>query len=127
MNEHVWEEMLSHLPAMGKTPGLEPEEHEILDWKSSGMYGSQHPLPIRIIGINWGAFKNIDAGASLVVQWLRIRLANAGDTGSSSGPGRCHMPQSNQARVPQLPKPVCLEPVFRNERSHHNEKPARHN
>ena len=28
--------------------------------------------------------------------------ANAGDTGSSPGPGRSHMPQSNSARVPQL-------------------------
>ena len=28
--------------------------------------------------------------------------ANAGDTGSSSGPGRFHMPQSNWAHVPQL-------------------------
>ena len=28
--------------------------------------------------------------------------ANAGDTGSSPGPGRSHMPWSNKARVPQL-------------------------
>ena len=28
--------------------------------------------------------------------------ANAGDTGSSPGPGRSHMPRSNYARVPQL-------------------------
>ena len=28
--------------------------------------------------------------------------ANAGDMGSSPGPGRSHMPQSNEARVPQL-------------------------
>ena len=28
--------------------------------------------------------------------------ANAGDTGSSPGPGRSHMPQSNKAHVPQL-------------------------
>ena len=27
---------------------------------------------------------------------------NAGDTGSSPGPGRSHMPRSNWARVPQL-------------------------
>ena len=45
--------------------------------------------------------------------------ANAGDTGSSPGPGRSHMLQSNKARVPQLlslrcrahepqlPKPMC--------------------
>ena len=29
--------------------------------------------------------------------------ANAGDTGSSPGLGRSHMPRSNQAREPQLP------------------------
>ena len=28
--------------------------------------------------------------------------ANAGDTGSSPGPGRSHMPRSNEPRVPQL-------------------------
>ena len=28
--------------------------------------------------------------------------ANAGDTGSSPGPGRSHMPRSNLARAPQL-------------------------
>ena len=28
--------------------------------------------------------------------------ANAGDTGSSPGPGRFHMPRSNKAPVPQL-------------------------
>ena len=28
--------------------------------------------------------------------------ANAGDTGSSPGPGRSHMPWSNKAHVPQL-------------------------
>ena len=28
--------------------------------------------------------------------------ANAGDTGSSPGPGRSHMPWSNWARAPQL-------------------------
>ena len=28
--------------------------------------------------------------------------ANAGDTGSSPGPGRSHMPRSNYARDPQL-------------------------
>ena len=53
-------------------------------------------------------FKTFLGGTSLVVQWLRIRLpgfpggavvenlpANAGDTGSSPGLGRSHMPRSN--------------------------------
>ena len=56
--------------------------------------------------------KNVDEerkpGISPVAQWLRIRLpgfpggavveslpANAGDTGSSPGLGRSHMPRSN--------------------------------
>ena len=62
--------------------------------------------------------------------------ASAGDTGSSPGPGRSHMPQSNWARAPQLLslhsrahepqllKPERLEPVLPNKRSHRNEKPA---
>ena len=33
---------------------------------------------------------------------LKNLPANAEDTGSSPGPGRSHMPQSNQARAPQL-------------------------
>ena len=65
--------------------------------------------------------------------------ANAGDTGSSPGPGRFHMPRSNWARAPQLLslcsrahapqllKPAHLEPVLHNNRSHPNEKPARCN
>ena len=65
--------------------------------------------------------------------------ANAGDTGSSPGRGRSQMPQSNWARVQQLPslrsgahvaqllKPARLEPVLRNKGSHLNEKPAHHN
>ena len=62
--------------------------------------------------------------------------ANAGDMGLSPGPGRSHRPRSNKARAPQLLslcsrahvlqllKPVCLEPVLSNKRSHRNEKPA---
>ena len=65
--------------------------------------------------------------------------ASAGDTGSSPGPGRSHMPQSNRSRVPQLLslrsrahkpqllKPICLEPVLHNKRSHCSEKPAHRN
>ena len=40
--------------------------------------------------------------ASLVAQWLRICLPMQGDTGSSPGLGRSHMPRSNEAHVPQL-------------------------
>ena len=62
--------------------------------------------------------------------------ANAGDTGSSPGLGRSHMPRSNWAREPQLLslcsrahepqllKPVCLEPMLCNKTSHRDEKPV---
>ena len=65
--------------------------------------------------------------------------ANAGDTGSSPGPGSSHVPRSNEARAPQLLnlrsrackpqllKPARLEPGLRNKRSHRNEKPAHRN
>ena len=44
-------------------------------------------------------------GLSLVVQWLRLVASNAAGAGSSPGLGRFHMPQSNQAYVPQLLRP----------------------
>ena len=65
--------------------------------------------------------------------------ASAGDTGSSPGPGRFQVLQSNSARAPQLLslrsrarepqllKPKRREPVLCNKRSHRNEKPAQHN
>ena len=75
--------------------------------------------------------------------------ANAGDTGSSPGLGRSHMPRAlkllslcSTAHEPQLLspraatteacelqllKPTHLEPMIRNKRSHHNEKPAHRN
>ena len=65
--------------------------------------------------------------------------ANAGDMGSSPGPGRSHMPQSNwaltsqllslcsRAHEPQLLKPARLEPTLCNKRSHRNEKPVHRN
>ena len=56
--------------------------------------------------------------------------ANAGDTGSSPGPGGSHMPRSNEAHAPQLlslhattTEPACLQPVLCSRRSHRNEKP----
>ena len=60
--------------------------------------------------------------------------ANVGDTGSIPGPGRSHMPQSNQAhvpqllslrsraQVPQLLKPTHLEPAHLNEDPMHPKK-----
>ena len=53
--------------------------------------------------------------------------ASEGDTGLIPGPGRSHMPQDHYGRVPQLPKPVCLEPELCNKRSQCNEKPVHRN
>ena len=83
-------------------------------------------------------------GASLVVQWLRIRLPMQGTrvpalvredpTCCRATKPVCHNywacalePESHSywACVPQLLKSVCLEPVLRNKRSHCNEKPSR--
>ena len=50
--------------------------------------------------------------------------ASAGDTGSSPGLGRSHMPRSSWAREPQLTEPARLEPVLRNKRGRDSERPA---
>ena len=44
----------------------------------------------------------ITGRASLGGTVVENPLANAGDTGSSPGPGRSHVPRSNEARAPQL-------------------------
>ena len=49
--------------------------------------------------------------------------ANAGDTGSSPGLGRSHMPRSNWAREPQLLS-LRVWPVLRNKRGRDSERPA---
>ena len=85
-------------------------------------------------------------GASLVAQWLRIRLPMQGSRvralvqedptyhGATKPMGHnywvCALePTSHNycARVPQLLKPAYLEPMLLNKRSHHNEKPAHRN
>ena len=95
---------------------------------------------------DWGVWTKTWPGDFPGGATVRNPTANAGDTGSSPGPGRSHMPQSNWARVPQLLslalkpashsywacapqllKPTRLETALRNKRSHCNEKPAHHN
>ena len=90
--------------------------------------------------------KNWQAGISLVTQWLRIRLPMQGTWVRSlvredptcrgaTKPVRhnywaCALePMSHNywAHVPQLLKPVRLEPELRNKRNHCNEKPAHRN
>ena len=50
----------------------------------------------------WAIMKN-ESGDFTGGTVVKNLPANAGDTGSSPGPGRSHMPRSNQAREPQLP------------------------
>ena len=52
--------------------------------------------------------------------------ANAGDMSLIPGPGRFQMLQATKAHVPQLLKPLNLETVLCNKRSHRNEKPMQH-
>ena len=85
-------------------------------------------------------------GTSLVAWWLRIRLPMQGTRvralvredptcRRANKPMRhnywaCALePVSHNywARVPQLLKPTCLEPMLHNKRSHRNEKPTHHN
>ena len=49
--------------------------------------------------------------------------ANAGDTGSSPGPGGSHMPRSDWTREP-VTEPARLEPVLRSKRGRDGERPA---
>ena len=73
-------------------------------------------------------------GASLVAQWLRIRLPMQGTWVRAlvrEDPTCCGATKPVRhnywACEPQLLKPACLEPVLRNKRSHCNEKPAHRN
>ena len=52
---------------------------------------------------------------------------SAGDMGSVPGLERLHVPRSNKAWAPQLPKLTSLEPVLSNKRGHSNKKPIYHN
>ena len=67
------------------------------------------------------------SGTSLAVQWMEIHLVGAGDMGSIPGLGGFHLPRSSEAHVLQLLKSAWLDPVFRNERSHCNEKSVHQN
>ena len=91
-------------------------------------------------------FKNCTLGASLVAQWLGIRLPMQGTrvralVGEDPTCRRATKPVHHNdwacalepvshnywAHVPQLLKPTRLEPVLHNKRSHHSEKPVHRN
>ena len=88
----------------------------------------------------------MNEGASLVAQWLRIQLPMQGmrvralvwedpTCCGATKPMRhnywaCTLePKSHNywAHMSQLLKPVLLEPMLRDKRSHRNEKPVHHN
>ena len=60
---------------------------------------------------------------SLVAQWLRIRLPMQGTQVRALVREDPTCRGATKPVVPQLLKPARLEPVLRNKRSHHNEKP----
>ena len=67
-------------------------------------------------------------GTSMVVQWIRIRLAMQGMQAQSLVRElRLYMSCSNSVCMLQLISPCALEPVLLNKRGHHNEKPVHHN
>ena len=76
----------------------------------------------------------MELGASLVAQWLRIRLPMQGtrvralvrEDPTCRGATK-PMRHNYWAHVPQLLKPARLEPVLHNKRSHDNEKPVHRN
>ena len=86
----------------------------------------------------WGKTRSSGFGASLVAQWLRIRLPMQGtrvqalvreDPTFHNYWAWALEPTSHNywAHVTQLLEPACLEPVLHNKRSYHNEKPAHRN
>ena len=114
----------------------------VINWKNGVSYSTLCSLLLCIkfsIKKKWG-------GASLVAQWLRIPLLMQGTrvwalvqedpTCRGATKPMCHnywacalepMSHNYWAHMPQLLKPMCLEPVLHNTRSHHNEKPMHRN
>ena len=102
-----------------------------------------HTLTHRMMKPVWQSVKNWWLRASLVAQWLRVRLPMQGTwvwalvredpTGRGANKPVCHNywacalePACHNywAHVLQLLKPARLEPVLHNKRSDRNEKPA---
>ena len=142
---------------MRKDKNLTTEQQHHPVWKafSLGAFVKSHQWWLFNITVAWGSdkswgklFKNLKKKswrASLVAQWLRIRLPTQGTWVWSlvrEDPTCCGAtkpirhnywacaldPTSHNywARVLQLLKPARLEPVFHNKRSHRNEKPVHH-
>ena len=76
---------------------------KLTEFRESITYIHKHPVYIK---------NHLTCGTSLVVQWLRHCVPNAGGPGSSPGPGtRSHMHAATGAGEPQLRSPpVQLRP-----------------
>ena len=119
-----------------------------MQYQSKSQQGFIMDIDKLILKILWKCHKLriANTGASLVAQWLRIRLPMWGTwvralvqehptCHGAAKPMRhnywaCALePTSHNywAHVPQLLKPARLEPVLCNKRSHRNEKPMHHN
>ena len=118
----------------------------IIEWEEPGKKGHIRYCCIHVKSLEQAGSILMVWGASLVAQWLRIRLqiqetwalALVWEDPTCRGAAKpvCHNywactlePVSHNywAHVPQLRKPACLEPVLCNKRSHWNEKPAHRN
>ena len=106
-----------------------------LQAKDGGLWRNQpcQHLDLRLVGSNF-CYLNHPFWTSLVVQWLRICLPIQGTrvrplVREDPTCRRATKPATHNywARVPQLLKPACLEPMLCNKRSHRNEKPVHHN
>ena len=121
-------------------------EHWHLEWVPGWLCGVE-PLPFSHHRWDFIQTRNklLLNRASLVVQWLRIHLSIQGTRVQALAwedptwhraikPVRhnywaCALESTShnyEARMPQLLKPVRLEPVLCNKRSHCNEKPTHH-
>ena len=115
-------------------------------WKTEGKSFKQRWIPPKFMQYFSKCLKIYVFGASLVAQWSRILLPVQGTRvralvwedptcRGAAKPVRhnywaCALEPATHnywACVPQLLKPVCLEPVLHNKRSHCNEKPTHRN
>ena len=129
-------------------PSLSSNSFLFLTWENifTGISKGNKTFYLSAMNCTQESDRNKNIGASLVAQWLRIRLPMQGTWVRALVPEdptcrraakpvghnfwSCALePESHNhwARAPQLLQPACLDPLLRNKRSHHSEKHAQHN